>query len=112
MLDTLTVSYNSTASRIDALNKIWFIKATLIELRSCFQSGMLVQTVPLLKSAESKITGFADWEHITLLSTLKEEVNALDSKVFHRLDMLWTKSIVFQGDYSRITIHKSVECKL
>ncbi|KAK7205666.1 Centromere/kinetochore Zw10-domain-containing protein [Myxozyma melibiosi] len=108
-LDTLTTAHDSTVTKIDALNKIWFIKATLIELRSCFSSGMLVQTVPLLKSAESKITGFEDWEHVTLLSSLKEEVNALDSKVFYSLDLLWTKAVEFQVDYSRVAVYKSVD---
>ncbi|KAK9368123.1 hypothetical protein V1509DRAFT_624317 [Lipomyces kononenkoae] len=107
--DTLTVAYGRNQSYVEALNQIWVIKATLIELRSFFQSGHLIQCVPLLKSAESKIAAFPDWERITLLSTLKEEVNSLNSKVFHSLDSLWTKFIQFQPDGTQVLVRKTIE---
>ncbi|KAK9373071.1 uncharacterized protein V1513DRAFT_450163 [Lipomyces chichibuensis] len=109
--DTLTLSYSRNQSYVEALNQIWVIKATLIELRSCFQSGRLVQCVPLLKSAEAKITGFSEWERITVLSTLKEEVNSLNASVFHSLDSLWTEFIQFQMDGTEVLVRKTLEAE-
>ncbi|KAK9385908.1 hypothetical protein V1515DRAFT_606282 [Lipomyces mesembrius] len=109
--DTLTLSYSRNQSYVEALNQIWLIKATLIELRSCFQSGRLVQCVPLLKSAEAKITGFPEWERITLLSTLKEEVNSLNARVFHSLDSLWNEFIQFQIDGTEVLVRKALEAE-
>ncbi|KAK9493951.1 hypothetical protein V1508DRAFT_352119 [Lipomyces doorenjongii] len=109
--DTLTLSYSRNQSYVEALNQIWLIKATLIELRSCFQSGRLVQCVPLLKSAEAKITGFPEWERITLLSTLKEEVNSLNARVFHSLDSLWNEFVQFQIDGTEVLVRKTVEAE-
>ncbi|KAK9359326.1 hypothetical protein V1504DRAFT_458221 [Lipomyces starkeyi] len=109
--DTLTLSYSRNQSYVEALNQIWLIKATLIELRSCFQSGRLVQCVPLLKSAEAKITGFPEWERITLLSTLKEEVNSLNARVFHSLDSLWTEFIQFQVEGTEVLVRKILEAE-
>ncbi|KAK9430140.1 hypothetical protein V1505DRAFT_356097 [Lipomyces doorenjongii] len=109
--DTLTLSYSRNQSYVEALNQIWLIKATLIELRSCFQSGRLVQCVPLLKSAEAKITGFPEWERITLLSTLKEEVNSLNARVFHSLDSLWNEFVQFQMDGTEVLVRKTVEAE-
>ncbi|KAK9237739.1 hypothetical protein V1525DRAFT_426052 [Lipomyces kononenkoae] len=107
--DTLTESYSRNQSYVQALNQIWVIKATLIELRSFFQSGHFIQCVPLLKSAESKIAAFPEWQRITLLSTLKEEVNSLNSKVFHSLDSLWAKFIQFQQDGTQVLVSKTME---
>ncbi|KAK9324104.1 hypothetical protein V1517DRAFT_318769 [Lipomyces orientalis] len=109
--DNLTLSYSRNQSYVEALNQIWFIKATLIELRSCFQSGLLVECVPLLKSAEQKITSFPEWEQITLLRTLKEEVNTLSSSVLHSLHSLWIKFIEFQRDGSQLLVQKALKAE-
>ncbi|KAK9465194.1 hypothetical protein V1512DRAFT_280389, partial [Lipomyces arxii] len=107
--DALFSSHSRNRSYIDAMNQIWFIKATLIELRSCFESGLFVQCVPLLKSAETKITSFPDWQKITVLSILKEEVNLLDSKIFHTLDNLWKNFIHFNETDQELTVYASLD---
>ncbi|KAJ8096844.1 hypothetical protein POJ06DRAFT_271863 [Lipomyces tetrasporus] len=109
--DNLTLSYNRNQGYVEALNQIWFIKATLIELRSCFQSGLLVACVPLLKSAEQKITSFPEWEQISLLRTLNEEVNTLSSSVFHSLHSLWIEFIQFQMDGNQLLVQKALEAE-
>ncbi|KAK9452336.1 Centromere/kinetochore Zw10-domain-containing protein [Limtongia smithiae] len=108
-LDSLQYEQSRTSNYISALNQIWFIKATIIELRSCFQSRQYVQTIQLLKSAETKITTFPDWQHISLLSALNEEVSTIDAKVFQGLDALWARFIVIDATASELIVCKHLE---
>ncbi|KAK9478277.1 hypothetical protein V1514DRAFT_307347 [Lipomyces japonicus] len=105
--DNLGLEYSRNSQYIEALNQIWFVKATLIELRSCFEMGHLVQCAPLLKSAETKIMAFPDWQKIYVLSALKEEVNTLNSKVFQKLDSLWSSFIKIESD--KLIVLKSLD---
>ncbi|KAK9456266.1 hypothetical protein V1511DRAFT_268477 [Dipodascopsis uninucleata] len=102
--DSLASKHAQNSIYIEALNQIWMIKASIMELRSRIELNMFVHSVPLLTNAEDKIVKFPGWERIALLSGLKEEVNSLNSIVFGKLDSLWEHLIQFSDNKLEISI--------
>ncbi|KAK9462722.1 uncharacterized protein V1516DRAFT_670973 [Lipomyces oligophaga] len=108
-LETMRSDYARNSTFIEALNKIWLVNAALNELRGMFDTGMLVECVPLLESAENKFKQFENWKSIPVLCDLHAEVDSVNTKVLHSLDMLWYKFIQTRADPAAVYVYKDVD---